>query len=229
MMDKKSVLLCLWCGPLMVLTWIIGFMVLGGFVPPPGAHLPATEIAEFYQANTVAIRTGMVFCIISTTLIVPWGIGIAARVREAEGNVPVLFYTQVAMAIISGTVSILSAIFWQIASFRPFETSPEIIQAFNDAAWFLFLVSWPPFSVWYIALALSIFRDKRPQPGFPRTIAYMSLWFALAVAPAGMMAFFKAGPFAWQGLLALYVPMATFLTWIASLSVYAIRATMRGE
>jgi hypothetical protein len=213
----------------MVLTWIIGFMLFGGFVPPPGAHLSAQEISAFYQDNTLAIRTGMVFCIISTTLIVPWGIGIAARVKEVEGNVPVLFYTQVAMAICSGLVSILSAIFWQIAAFRPFETSPEIVQAFNDAAWFLFLVSWPPFTVWYIALAMSIFRDKRPKPGYPRWVAFMSLWFALAVAPAGMMAFFKSGAFAWQGVLALYLPMATFLTWIASLSVYSIRETMKED
>jgi hypothetical protein len=38
------------------------------------------------------------------------------------------------------------------------------------------------------------------------------------------MAFFKTGPLAWNGLLAMYVPVITYFIWLSVMSFFTIRA-----
>jgi hypothetical protein len=37
----------------------------------------------------------------------------------------------------------------------------------------------------------------------------------LLVAPAGVIVFFKHGPFAWNGLISFFLPLGAFASWIA--------------
>jgi hypothetical protein len=49
------------------------------------------------------------------------------------------------------------------------------------------------------------------------------LWNAISYLPAGFMSFFHSGPIAWTGALALYIPLASFFTWMVMVSVFAFR------
>lgn len=223
MKDRRAQALCIWSGPVLALLFLGGFVILGGYLPPPGPNLSAQEIADVYIQGATRIRSGMFLCVIAMTLIAPWGIGLALRTRAREEN-PALFFTQIGMAVISSTVSILSCVVWSLAAFRPADTSPEIIRTINDGAWFFFLLTWPSFSIWMGALALSVLDDRRAQPAFPRWTAYLSFWTALLLAPAGLIPFFKAGPFAWNGFFAFYLVVAAFFAWLVTMTFYAVRS-----
>lgn len=224
--DLQAQTLCLWCGPLLALGFGIGFVLLGGYVPPPAPTLSAVEIAELYALNATPIRVGMFICILAMLLLTPWGIGLAMR-TPARTQSPALFITQVAMVVMSSLVSVVSCILWSLASFRAGTISPEIILSINDSAWFMFLLTWPSFSVWFVLLGLGILQDTREQPGYPRWAAYLSFWTALLLIPGGLIPFFKTGPFAWNGLLAFYVVVIAFFIWLTAITSCAFRSLQR--
>src|ERR1700704_3854975 len=93
----------------------------------------------------------------------------------------------------------------------------------HDAAWFLFLFSWPPFAVWVGAVGVVILRDRDQSPMFPRWSGYLSIWTAFLFIPAALMAFFKTGPMAYNGVLALYIPVFVFVVWVIAMTRVLLR------
>ena len=221
-MDRLAQYICLWTGPLLLVTLVGAFVLIAGWVPPPGPALSAEEITRVYQENTNQIRVATLICISSLTLFGTWGAGVAMRLRNIREAGSTLFYAQLVIVAIVAVVSLLGPVFWQLAAFRPYETSPQVVQAFNDTAWFIFLVTWPPFSLWAIAVGMSIIADKRNEPEIPRWVGFFSFWVAILIAPAGLIAFLKTGPFAWNGLLAFYLAVSAFLVWIAVMSYFTL-------
>jgi hypothetical protein len=49
----------------------------------------------------------------------------------------------------------------------------------------------------------------------------MNFWMALLFLPAGLMVFFKTGPFAWNGLLSFWLPLVAFGIWF-NVMIYAL-------
>lgn len=117
---------------------------------------------------------------------------------------------------------------WATAAFRPHEYSPQTVMTLNDVAYFLFLFTWAPFSIWTAAVALSILLDTSGAPVYPRWAAWLSVWTAILFVPAGLMAFFKHGAFSWAGLMTLYVPVAIFFVWLAAMTWLTIQNIRRG-
>jgi hypothetical protein len=72
---------------------------------------------------------------------------------------------------------------------------------------------------------LDILNDKRPTPMFPRWTAWFSFWAAILFVPAGAVLIFKTGPFAWNGLIAFYIPVITFFAWLMLMSGYGFKAS----
>jgi len=225
--DRRTQLLCVWTGPALIVLFLVGCIPLADFIPPPSPTAGSEEIATIYRENTDSIRLGCLLMIVGLTLIAPWGATIAMWTRRMEKGYPVLTYTQVACIGASLVIVILIPLVWAVAAYRPADVDPDITRMLNDTAWFLFLFSWPPFSVWCVAIALAILRDRSEPAIFPRWAAYFNLWVAFLLIPAGMMAFFKTGPFAFNGLLAMYLPLAVFFIWMIGMTVLVIRAINR--
>jgi hypothetical protein len=128
---------------------------------------------------------------------------------------------------VSIAVGVLVPTVWAVAAYRPETYSSDIVLMLNDAGWFLVLFTWPPFSMWCIAVAAAILRDESVDPVFPRWAGYLSISAAFLLVAAACMAFAKTGPLAYNGLIALYVPVAWFLVWMVAMSILAIRAVTR--
>jgi hypothetical protein len=228
--NRKAQLICAWCGPLCALLFALGAVFLGRFIPPlvaPGDS--AHEVARKFAEHTDQIRIGALVTIISMSLVGPWGVSIAAQIRRTEGGFPILTYVQIICVAVGTTVVVLMSMFWACAAFRPGVYSDETVMVLNDIAYFLFLFTWAPFSIWALAVALAIFLDPNERPVYPRYVAYTSLWVAVLFVPAGLMAFFKTGPFAWNGLMALYIPVGIFFVWLAVLTTETLKNINRGH
>jgi hypothetical protein len=84
-------------------------------------------------------------------------------------------------------------------------------------------------SLWVqlVAVAAAILIDRRDEPVLPHWLGYLSLWVALLIIPAGLVLFFKQGPFAWTGIIGLYTPLTGFVVWIFSLTIAVHRNLSR--
>jgi hypothetical protein len=160
-----------WSGPAMAVIFLLGWVVAAHFIPPTAPADSAEQIRAFYMNNLTGIRIGMILCAIGAVLLVPFGAVVAVLLRRTEGGLPVLTYTQLVCSAMSTVFIVLTATAYGVAAFRADEAPAFVTVGFNDLGSF-FAAVWTPFSLWYIAIALAIFRDKGHVPVYPRWVAY---------------------------------------------------------
>ena len=71
---------------------------------------------------------------------------------------------------------------------------------------------------------IAVLLDRRERPIFPRWLGYYNLWAALMFTPGTFNVFFHDGPLAWNGLLAWYLPLTVFATWLIINPIYLSKA-----
>lgn len=218
------------CGRVLFTLFFLGWVVLARFVPAPSPSDSPEQIADRYNDNQAGIQVGATFMLISFCFWAAWGAVVANWTRRSHGGGRVLANVQLVSLTISEMVGVICAFLWALASYRPEEIDPEITSTINDAAWLMFLIPWPPFSMWCVALAIAVFRDKREgtDRDFPRWVGYLSLLTAFLFAPAGAALFFKDGGYAYDGLLGMYLPLAIFFVWVEGVT-WAMTAKLKRD
>jgi hypothetical protein len=228
-MNRTAQLLCAACGPLMVVLFLIGSVWLARYFPPhnlPGDS--AQKVADWYASHTTRIRVGLIFTMCAYGVMGTWGVAMAAQTRRKEGAFPALTYVQLTgMAAGTAQIVVMAGV-WAAAAFRPGEISPEITQTLNDLGWMLLLGTWIPFTIWNIALGLSILLDKSGSPVFPRWSGYFSIWTGILYTPGSGAWFFKHGAMGWNGVIALWEVFLIFGAWVLYFSYASYRNVKRG-
>jgi hypothetical protein len=211
-MNTRSQLVCIRAGYAFLALFIIGWVPLAHFVPPPDPAADAQRIAAIFRAHTTGIRLGMCVCIFASALLLPWGGAIIVQMRRVEGRHAPLTYAWVVAQACLTIEFIYPCMFWAVAAFRP-DGPSERIQQFNDLAWlpFLGITSTAVFQAF--ALGILTLTDTRTTPIFPRWFGYFQIWDALLFAPAGLIMFFHRGPLAWNGVIAFWVAITAAAAW----------------
>jgi hypothetical protein len=228
-MNVTAQRICAWCGPVMVATWGLAFALLARFIPPPAPSLSAAQIVARFSDHTNLIRLGLVISLFACALLVPFCAVIAAQMRRIEGGRSVLAETQLVSGGLLCVEFLLPFAVWQTALYRIHEREAAIVQMLNDMAWLMFLGIISSACVQVAALGIGILLDKGVKPVFPRWAGYFNLWVALIWMPAAVIVFFKHGLFAWNGLLAWWVPLSVFFVWFAVMLVLLLRAISDDE
>lgn len=208
----------------MVATWALAFAFLSRFIPPPAPSLPAAQIVARFSDHTNLIRLGLVISLFACALLVPFCAAISAQMRRIEGGRSVLAETQLVSGGLLCVEFLLPFAVWQTALYRIHERDAAIVQMLNDMAWLMFLGIISSACVQVAALGIGILLDKGARPVFPRWAGYFNLWVALIWMPAAVIVFFKQGLFAWNGLLAWWVPLSVFFLWFVVMVVLLLRA-----
>ena len=211
-MEARVQRVLVWSGPAMMILWVGAFLFVAGYIPPSDPAASAQSIAQMYADNTAGIRIGMVIAMFGSALLVPYAIAISGQLKRIDGA-KALADTQMVSCALLSLEFITPIAVWLAASYRFDDQLPEITRAIHDLGWILFMtVIW---SLWVqlIAIGIAILIDRSPEPVFPRWIGYLNFWVALLIFPAGIVVFFKSGPFAWNGLIGLYVPLTAFSMW----------------
>lgn len=166
-MNLRMQRLCVWCGPGLILIFMIGFLFVAGLVPPPSPNLGASEVARFYTEHQTRIQIGLIISMIGSGLAFPWAAVISVQMRRIEGRRSPL----AAIQLTAGGVLCLLLVFpmfaLSAAAYRPADRSPEITQALNDLGWLPLVGFVAPPVVQVIAIALAVFSDKSAEPVFP--------------------------------------------------------------
>ena len=221
--ERFSQLLLIWSGPLLVAMTMLGMIALARFVPATDPMADAETIQAFYIDNLLGIRIGMVICLIAFSLLVPFGVGIALQTRRIE-SIPAMSWLQVAAIAVCAFEGIMAVLIWLAAAYRPGEVSAEITLTLHDLGWLTFLIDIPIFSIWLAAVGIAVLRDRKSPPLLPRWLGYFTLWVAILLFPALCIEFFKSGPFAYNGLLALYLPFVAIFLWMIVIVPPLLRA-----
>lgn len=200
-------------GPLMMVVWIGAFLAIAGFIPPSDPAASADTIARMYTEASTSIKLGMVIAMAGCALLVPFGIALSGQLKRIPGAKALADVQMVSCALLSLEFITPIAV-WMAASYRADDRAAGVTQALHDLGWILFMtVIW---SLWVqlIAVGVAVLLDRSERPVLPRWLAYLSLWEAFLILPAGTVLFFQDGPFAWNGAIGLYVPLVTFSVWI---------------
>lgn len=228
-MSIASQRICAWCGPAFMVLFGIGFWAVAGFLPPPSPDASAQEIASLYSENTARIRAGLAITMLAATLLFPWIAVISVQLKRIEGPSTPWANTQLTAGAVGFLLFTSPVFIWQTAAYRPDERSPEMLKMLNDLGWLPFVGIFTPAVAQGVAIALAILGDKRREPVFPRWVGYFNLWAVVMFMPATALPFFKDGLFAWDGLLALWVPIAVFGSWFAITFITLLRAIAAQE
>lgn len=221
--------ICVWCGPVMVGVWGLSFAFLCRFIPPPAPSKTPEQLVAQFSEHTNLIRLGLVVSLFACALLVPFCAAISAQMRRIEGVRSVLAETQLVSGGLLCVEFLLPFAIWQTALYRLQEHDPRTIQLLNDMAWLMFLGIISSACIQVAALGLAILLDKGAEPVFPRWAGYLNLWIALVWSPASVIVFFKNGPFAWNGLIAWWIPLLVFFTWFAVMVTLLLRAIADDE
>lgn len=222
--EARVHLVLLWCGPAMMALWIGAFVVLAGFIPPSDPSATASQITAMYTDHTDSIKLGLVISMLGSALLVPFGVAISGQLKRIVGAKALADVQMVSCALLSLEFITPIAV-WMAASFRADDRPVDVTRSMHDLGWILFMtVIW---SLWVqlLAVGAAILLDRRDEPVLPRWLGYLSLWEALMILPAGIVLFFKDGPFAWDGLIGFYVPLVSFVIWVSAI-VYCVHRAL---
>jgi hypothetical protein len=200
--------ICAYSGIICVLLFF-GGIVAADFLPPLSPSMSAAQVAAHYQAHTTGIRLGAGLIFLSSGFYVWFTAGIAGQMRRIPGVDPTVIYAQLAAGAFGCLAFLVPALLFAITAFRP-DRSPDATLLLNDMSWIILVMPWIPFMAQYFAFAFSVLSDPRPQPLFPRWLAYFNIWAELMFTPAIVLPFFKSGPFAWNGLFVFWIPAVVF-------------------
>lgn len=227
MLHSKTQRLCAWSGIVGVAFFFVAF-IFAQFIPPPGPSLTQEQVAALYQQNTNGIRIGMLFMMVSGMFISPLVAVISVHLRRIEGATPIMTYTQLSAGSVGILFFIIPAVCFLITSFRP-DRPPELTYLMNDFSWIITIIVWPPAFMQNVSIGVAILSDKSPHPIFPRWLGYFQFWIALLFVPGAAVPFFKTGPFAWNGILAFWIPGSVFSLWFIVMLVMLLKAIKRQE
>jgi hypothetical protein len=206
-----------WCGPVLMVLFIVGFGPVAAFLPPPSPQRDAQSIAAFYDENATRIHVGLWLTTIAAALFGPWVVAVTMRLREIEGRLTPLAFLQLALGAIFVLEFIFPLMIWQAAAFRPGET-PDITYRLNDLGWLMFVGVVSTGVLEAAVIGLAVLSDRREEPILPRWLGYLNLWCALLFVPGGLCVFTKTGPLAWNGPLAWWVLLVAFAVWVLGTS-----------
>ncbi|MGR8948077.1 MAG: hypothetical protein ACU84Q_08525 [Gammaproteobacteria bacterium] len=212
-MNSNLQVVAAYCGIAFVAFLTLGLWTVAGMFPPTAPALGPEEVAAIYQAGAGQLRLGLLIGMISAAFTIPWIALIAIYMARAEGGrFPILSITQCVAGAVTVVILLFPFVFWTVAAYRP-ERSPELIQLFSDLGWMLIVMTFGPFFVQLVSIGLAILLDRNAQPIFPRWTAYFNIWVAVLFIPGALITFFESGPFAWNGILAFWLPLAVFFGW----------------
>ena len=212
-LTNKINLVGAWCGIYYCIFLLVGWWIIGGFLPLHEPSAGAEEIAAFFRDNTQRIRAGMIVVMWGAAIFLGFASTVAYYISRIEGKVGPLTFLTLLAGFSNSMLSFYPPLWWLINSFRPEERSVELIYLLNDAAWLQFIGGISLFMPMLLTVAIAALCDTSKRPIFPRWSGYVSIWLFVLFLPGQLLFFFKDGPFAWNGVFGFWIVLGAFCGW----------------
>jgi hypothetical protein len=229
-MNKPIELMC--AHSILVCSFFLALGIFGvaGWMPIVPPSMDATEIAAMFEQNRLRIQIGMSLFGFSSMFYWSFAASIATQMARIEGQHHPL--TRIQLLASNGTaIAIMMLAFLGLSlTFRP-QIDPATLQLANDFLWLVFVGLYPPGVMQNMAIGFCILSDKRPadQKIYPRWLGFLNFWVAVLFLPGAYIAYFREGPFAWNGLLGFWPVGIGFFGWAIAMWWGTVRAIKRAD
>jgi hypothetical protein len=220
---NRRLTLSAYLGVLAMTLMFIGLWPLWNMLPPPDATLTADQIAAFVAEHRTGILVGSMVNSFAVPLICWFIGGLTAIFRRMEGEFSPLTDAFLMVVVMAYMTLYCCLVFLIAAAYRP-ELSPEIVRTLVDIALVWLVFPGGLGIVQFVIAGIIILRDKTIPVIFPRWVGYLNIWVGVLSAPSCFIALFKNGPFAWNGILAFWLPLATFGVAVTFYVIYMLKA-----
>lgn len=214
-------------GPIMIALMGTG-MVLSGLFPPIAPSSSPEQVLAFYNDNPVQVRLGFWLVVTGAALFIPWSAILADQMKRIPEVTTALVYTQFGAGVGNCLLIVLPGLMFSGVAYRPY-FNPEIAYILHDMCWMVFIMSYSLGVLQFAVLGLAILCDKQAEPIFPRWAGYVNFWFATMLCPAGLITFFKVGPFTWAGVFGYYFPFSGFLVMFITMFICLRKAIAKQQ
>lgn len=221
-MNAQTERICVWIAMAFPPVMVAGLLAAGWIPLPPPAATPAA-VAAMYRDNAAGIKVCSLLMMLSGTLTLPLGAVLTARIRKIEGPNSPLAWMQLAAAAVGAVLFMVPTYFWQAAAYRAPEHADKLLQALNDLAFLPLLSAIFPAQLQLLALGLAILMDSNDPPELPRWTGYLSLWVMVLLLPSALVLFFFTGPFAWNGILTIWLAAIVFIIWFYTMCAVLLK------
>jgi hypothetical protein len=211
-----------WCGPLSALCFALSF-IIPGFLPPTPPNLTSSQVADVFRSSPNLIRLGMILMMYAGSFLCLFTAAIAVQLRRIETVHPFWTYAQLVTGASAGTMITIGAVLMSTATFRP-ERAPDLTYLLYDLSWMMIVMPGTPAVFQNLSLGMGILSDQSASPVFPRWVGYFNLWTATLYTGGALVAIFKEGIFAWNGLMAFWIPAVCFGAWFVVMFLMLKRA-----
>jgi hypothetical protein len=226
-MSERSQRVLVWWGVIFVVIYGIAFALLLDMVPPPSAKMSANEIAAWYAERHDQVRIGAVIAGWTGAFLVPLTVVIAIQMARQETGPPtrkIWSLLTVCGGAMMSIFLVLPPLFWGVAAFTPSRT-PEVTALMHELGMLTLVTTDQYYIFMWVAIAvISLRATTVVHSPFPRWYGYFTIWTAL-MFEAGAIAFLaRTGPFAWNGLLVFWSPLALFGAWVGVTAYLLLKA-----
>ena len=224
--ESRLELLGVWCAIGYIVLLLGGWGLVAGFIPPVHPNAGEKEIADLFREDHTRIRIGMVLIMFGALVFIPFGAVFTRFISKVEGRTGIVTYTALLGAVGTMILTFYPAMAWLTAAYRP-DREPAVTYLFSDYAWLQFVGGATVIMAMPIAVTLAAFLDRRPDPVFPRWAGYLNIWIVLLTIPDQLLFFFTSGPFSWNGIIGLWIPVTAFGLWFLVTFWLLRRAVLR--
>jgi hypothetical protein len=223
-MSERAQRILLWWGLTFTLIYGLVWWRLFHMMPPPTAKWSADEIARFYVEHGSDIKLGATIAGWTSGFMVPIAVVVAIQISRHEKGRPVWAATALAGGTLMSIPLVLPPIFWGTAAFTP-TRAPEITAIMHELAMLTFVTTDQYYIFMWVAIAvIGLIPSAVRHSPFPRWFGYYTAWTALMFETGAVAFMTRSGPFAWNGLLAFWLPVVTFFAWIVVMAIQLFKA-----
>jgi hypothetical protein len=213
-MNARIQRICIWSGPVTLVLFAIGYLVIAGLVPPISPGHDAAEVAARYAEDHDRFRVGLTIAIFTSPLLFAWVGVLYTQLRVVGGPESPL----APIVLLTGSMLVLFLFFPLMvladAAYRT-DNSPEITKAINDLGWLLFIAPAGPAVLLAVSMGGAMLTAGGARPAFPRWVGYFNLLMGTSFTGASLCFLFASGPFAWNGLFPFWIPLVDFGLWVS--------------
>jgi hypothetical protein len=218
-----------WCGPLMVITYLYFWIILGHNFPPPSAALSGAQlVSEFYGRYQSDILLGQSLCAASGLLYLPWVCLLTVQIWQRE-KVPVLALMQFAGGLLTSWVLVLCPAMW--AWCARYATTPgidpEIIKAVHMMSWYIYDMTYMITTIQLLGCGLFAILDKKTPKIFPVWAGCLAVAVGIIFVPLSFLPYHDQGPLSIGGWWSFHVVFGTWGLWFCSYSYFMFQNLKR--
>lgn len=199
---------CAWSG-LPCILMFCSFWIAAHFLPPIDPKFTPEQVVDHYRHYETSIKVGSIMMVFSGAL---YG-SFTACMSTQMARIPKVSHTVLSTQLASGAWACATytfpGMFFAVTVFR-LSRSPELTQLLNDISQIIAFMPFPPFIIQNWAFAYAIFCDNRPKRLFPHLMGWNNIISPVLFSGAIAMHCTKNGPFAWDGVLAFWIPGIVF-------------------